>query len=335
LALASNIPKEDHVMISPVRIVKIIVMSFVAVAGSLSGQLAAQLPAIGLTKIGSPIWKPVDFQLFSAPGDTDAAFNATLDSLSPRDPRGVTTYTTPHAPPYDTELSESAAAVGLVSHSVFPSKAISNDPNNVYFALTLLPDPGVTGSSRDFASGPVIPNSLFPVTGQGTLWINGAFAFDIGGGQISLRPTDMPFEGTSHRTIFTSVWNNGPNNLGSYELRSSLRDSHGNGWDLVAPFRIVDELPAGDFNQDGTVDAADYVVWRKTDGTQEGYDAWRANFGQTVVAGGSPALMTTGEPPVTAPAVPEPATLMIACVAASGIGAARRRTRQGRLSCIG
>jgi hypothetical protein len=29
----------------------------------------------------------------------------------------------------------------------------------------------------------------------------------------------------------------------------------------------------------GTVSAADYVVWRKRDGSQEGYDAWRTNFG--------------------------------------------------------
>jgi hypothetical protein len=34
-----------------------------------------------------------------------------------------------------------------------------------------------------------------------------------------------------------------------------------------------------DYNLDGTVDAADYIVWRKTDGTQQGFDIWRANFG--------------------------------------------------------
>ena len=37
----------------------------------------------------------------------------------------------------------------------------------------------------------------------------------------------------------------------------------------------------GDFNHDGTVDAADYVVWRKTDGTPAGYNTWRTHFGQT------------------------------------------------------
>jgi hypothetical protein len=36
---------------------------------------------------------------------------------------------------------------------------------------------------------------------------------------------------------------------------------------------------AGDYDGDGAVDASEYLVWRKIDGTQAGYDAWRANFG--------------------------------------------------------
>ncbi len=42
-------------------------------------------------------------------------------------------------------------------------------------------------------------------------------------------------------------------------------------------FSIVSQ--PGDSNHDGTINAADYVVWRKTDGTQTGYDAWRTAFG--------------------------------------------------------
>ncbi len=38
-------------------------------------------------------------------------------------------------------------------------------------------------------------------------------------------------------------------------------------------------LPNGDYNQDGVIDAADYVVWRKSIGGQLAYDAWRSQFG--------------------------------------------------------
>jgi hypothetical protein len=300
---------------------KVVVLAVVAFAASATDQLLAQPPTITLTQVGSPIWRPGDFQLFTAPGDTDEAFFATIDSLLPRDTRLAPTYTTPHTPPYDTELSSSAAAVGLVSSSVFPRQAITNNPNNLFLAFTLLPDPGVTGSSRDFASGPVIPNSLFPFTAGGETWINGAFAFNLGDGQFQLRPTDLPFEGTSHRSLFAGLWSSG--NLGDYEIRASLRDLQGNGWDLVAPFEVVAELPLpGDFSEDGAVDAADYVFWRKIDATPDAYEIWRANFGTSLNAG-SGSVIPSAEP---LSAVPEPATLMIACIGAIGIGVAMRRT---------
>jgi hypothetical protein len=37
----------------------------------------------------------------------------------------------------------------------------------------------------------------------------------------------------------------------------------------------------GDFNDDGAVDAADYVEWRKSIGTAPEYETWRTNFGAT------------------------------------------------------
>jgi hypothetical protein len=57
---------------------------------------------------------------------------------------------------------------------------------------------------------------------------------------------------------------------------------------------------AGDYDQNGIVDAADYVVWRTNDGTQPGYDAWRANFGRTAGAGS-----------LSDAAVPEPSNWML------------------------
>jgi hypothetical protein len=59
----------------------------------------------------------------------------------------------------------------------------------------------------------------------------------------------------------------------------------------------------GDYNNNGVVDAADYVVWRKTNGTQAGYNLWRTNFGRTSGSGSS---LT---------AVPEPSNFLLALVA--------------------
>jgi len=61
----------------------------------------------------------------------------------------------------------------------------------------------------------------------------------------------------------------------------------------------------GDFNNSGTVDAADYVVWRKglgTTYTQTDYDVWRAHFGQTACSGTGSGVSAT---------VPEPATIVM------------------------
>jgi hypothetical protein len=50
--------------------------------------------------------------------------------------------------------------------------------------------------------------------------------------------------------------------------------------------------PAGDYNHNGVVDAADYVIWRKTDGSPAGYTAWRTNFGLT--GGGAESTFRVG-----------------------------------------
>jgi hypothetical protein len=60
----------------------------------------------------------------------------------------------------------------------------------------------------------------------------------------------------------------------------------------------------GDYNHNGVVDAADYVVWRKglgTTYTQADYDVWRAHFGQTAGSGSG----------IAASAVPEPCSLLL------------------------
>ena len=108
------------------------------------------------------------------------------------------------------------------------------------------------------------------------------------------------------------------------------------GFDIIAGgngeiLRAVQTGPAGvagDYNGNGTVDAADYVLWRNggplqneiaTPGTvtQEDYDSWRARFGSTSGSGAG-----TG---VTAGQVPEPASAALVLVAMFALSGFRRR----------
>jgi uncharacterized protein YjbI with pentapeptide repeats len=71
----------------------------------------------------------------------------------------------------------------------------------------------------------------------------------------------------------------------------------------------------GDFNGDGSVDAADYIVWRKQGGTSTQYATWRANFGQPAGNGSGPNANATA---------PEPAASIMLMFSAAGWCVLRR-----------
>jgi hypothetical protein len=91
--------------------------------------------------------------------------------------------------------------------------------------------------------------------------------------------------------------------------------------DVIQEWRgMITLVPAtvpGDYNQNGTVDAADYVQWRNggplqndsTPGVQpEDYTIWRANFGRTAASGAAVG-------PIGVTGVPEPAASVLALLA--------------------
>jgi hypothetical protein len=80
---------------------------------------------------------------------------------------------------------------------------------------------------------------------------------------------------------------------------------------------IVSPGLPGDFNTNGTVDAADYVVWRETLRDQPNYDLWKANFGRTGGIGSSQTV------------VPEPVT-GLSCVISVVVLSLRRSRQIGR-----
>ena len=81
---------------------------------------------------------------------------------------------------------------------------------------------------------------------------------------------------------------------------------------------------AGDFNDDGRVDAVDYIVWRKMDGTPSGYNDWRANFGRTSPGAGSASSLTGDS------AVPEPSVVVMFFLGIAGVVAWRHK----RIFCV-
>lgn len=81
---------------------------------------------------------------------------------------------------------------------------------------------------------------------------------------------------------------------------------------------ILPQPVVGDYNGNGTVDAADYVQWRNGDSpddTQAGYDLWKANFGKP----GGGAGANTG-------AVPEPAAVGLLLIGLAALTVARRQS---------
>jgi hypothetical protein len=94
---------------------------------------------------------------------------------------------------------------------------------------------------------------------------------------------------------------------------------------------VVSAGVPGDYNNNGVVDAADYVVWRKNNNTaatlpndstpgmvdNSDYTVWRSHFGQTAGAGSGLG--------VAIGAVPEPAAWMLVSIAFAVVGGRQRK----------
>jgi hypothetical protein len=71
----------------------------------------------------------------------------------------------------------------------------------------------------------------------------------------------------------------------------------------------------GDYNEDGVVDAADYVAWRKQPGSfggdPGGYNTWRENFGRSLPGSGG--------------SVPEPGAMLLMLIGLTSLSVFRTR----------
>jgi hypothetical protein len=232
-------------------------------AVALSLAIALEIPAARaefmppLTTVGTPTFRPADIHLFSGPLEPGpSTIIATIQPILPEHqfiPPGTIAPGPAHPGPYDTELARGLAANGLIDRTVFQPGDIAGTPNGIILSLMYVPIAGgAVGSSPDYASGPIIPEAVFPITTTSQVFRNGQL-FDttvVTTRRLADLPVTPPFnvQGSSHRPIFIGLDFAGADNplgvtdpLGSYELRMTSRDAQGNGYIFTVALSVVPE----------------------------------------------------------------------------------------------
>jgi hypothetical protein len=136
------------------------------------------------------------------------------------------------------------------------------------------------------------------------------------------------------RTLRIFDWT-GVTPLGQFEIRSPYVWDRTNLYTTGEVTLLAFSTPlAGDFDQNGVVDAADYVAWRKglgTDYTHDDYEVWRAHFGtgsSGIGAGSGAAGYPLGASAEPLPAIiPERSTAPVLLVGILGLAACCRIAR--------
>ena len=110
----------------------------------------------------------------------------------------------------------------------------------------LVPAPGATGSSRDFASGPVIPSSIFPIASNIDAGLDGVLVDRLPGADAVIPSSPrhrqqgrQPSRNTAGSSGIRGTTTSPSARVGHYNLRHSIRDAGGGGWDIHAPFDVV------------------------------------------------------------------------------------------------
>ena len=223
-------------------------------------------------EVGDPIWRPMDFHLYSArvgtPETGYAALWETVRALYPEPfytlPPGTNIVLRGSAvtpPPYDRELQSALARLGLRDDRTFSAADFgAGSDRGVFFSFTVVPDPGVIGRSENFASGPIIPNAVFPITVAGVVYRNGAVLDPILFGPTglaipALNVVDPRFPerdgwGWSHTFVgaletlsFYPFTHDGVTYTldrpdGQYRYELQMRDAQGNGWNISTKYNV-------------------------------------------------------------------------------------------------
>jgi hypothetical protein len=209
--------------------------------------------------------------------------------------------------------------------------------------------------------------TVAPGVGIGTLHIEGRFAsgadgtlaFELGGTTAGTQYDQLIVEGAAaiDGTLLVSLADLGggmftPNAGDSFTLLTASEGVGGTFEDLMLPdgfqwsvayndgsivLSVAGLGLAGDYDKNGTVDAADYIVWRGSMGetgsglaadgngdmvvNQDDYTLWRGNFGKTSAGTASAAAVSS---------VPEPTSAWVGLIAACGLALYRKQRYSAR-----
>jgi hypothetical protein len=192
-------------------------------------------------------------------------------------------------------------------------------------------------------SGIIAPGNgvgALDITGRFVNGANGTLQFDLGGTTAGTQYDQILVDGglALDGTLAVSLFNLGGGTFApavgnSFTLISATGEIGGTFDQLALPggftwnvaynthsivLSVTGLGTAGDFNSDGKVDAADYVVWRKMNGTAQQYQDWRNNFGAGTGSGSGAGIGNSG-------GVPEPTSAVLLGIAAAGLATLRRR----------
>jgi hypothetical protein len=209
---------------------------------------------------------------------------------------------------------------------------VSAGSTAVFFGQVTASSPFTGGGTKMFEGGLVLEGGPISMQGEIELGELNTLAIDLGGeftgqfdklevdgrltldGTLDIQLADgfMPAIGHSFDILDWTSRSGQFDDLQLPDLLGSLS------WDTSQLYAsgvlsvVAPGLP-GDFNGDGSVDAADYVIWRKTDGTQADYETWRANFGRITDSGAADVAYSSDRNNV---GIPEPGAFWLALSAA-------------------
>ena len=173
-----------------------------------------------------------------------------------------------------------------------------------------------SGSLLNFELGAPGTSDLINVLVNGGFTANGGtFTFTDAGGLAAGTYTLIDYDGALNGA-FSNLTLGGTQPAGfSYMLVDNMGSTS-------IDLQVTSTGLPGDYNLDGKVDSADYVVWRKNPtvvggGDPVGYNTWRQNFGNPPGAGSGSSIGESG-------AVPEPTTCGLLLIATLGAFAGRR-----------